>query len=136
MIFGIGADICNGMRVARLLERYGHAFPQRIFTPLEREECNKRTEKARVLSYACRFAAKEAFVKALGTGMRHGILWTDIETVTQELGRPMLCLYSEALRQLKQRTPQHCVPHVHLSLSHDWPTAYAVVVLEMRADVQ
>ncbi len=133
MIFGVGADLCNSTRVERLLERYETAFPERVFTPLEQDQCNVRSGKARILSYACRFAAKEAFVKALGTGMRHGMVWVDIETVTADLGRPMLRLHGEALKQLQKRTPESFVPHIHLSLSHDWPMAYALVVLEMRS---
>jgi holo-[acyl-carrier protein] synthase len=132
MILGIGADICNSVRVERLLDRYGEVFPERIFTSLEQDQCNARSGRAQVLSYACRFAAKEAFVKALGTGMRHGIVWRDIETVAVELGRPILRLHGEALNQLQKRTPQSFIPHLHLSLSHDWPMAYALVVLEIR----
>lgn len=131
MILGIGSDLCDTRRIERSLGRFGERFTQRIFTPGERARSDRRA--ARAASYARRFAAKEACAKALGTGMRLGIFWRDMEVVNLPGGRPTMRLTGGALARLRQMTPEGCEAVVHVSLTDDPPLAQAFVVIEARA---
>ena len=124
MIRGIGVDIVNVDRIEKAVERWGYRFLKRIFTPAEIERCQKRARPAQCL--ALRFAAKEAFVKALGLGMRKGLRWRDIEVVHDHLGKPDLVLHNQAQRLLEAVEASR----TWLSLSDERESAFAVVVLE------
>ena len=124
MIKGIGTDIVEIRRLEQATQRYGSAFLQRLFTPAEMEYCEGKWR--RFESYAARFSAKEAFLKALGTGGRDGISWQDMEVVRDERGRPDLVLRGNALEMARGRG----VARVFLSLSHTSEMAMATIVLE------
>ena len=124
MIRGIGVDIVKVDRIENAVERWGYRFLKRIFTPAEIERCQKRARPAQCL--ALRFAAKEAFAKALGLGMRKGLRWRDIEVVHDEFGKPDLLLHNQAQRLLEAVEASR----TWLSLSDERESALAVVVLE------
>ncbi len=124
MIRGIGVDIVKVDRIEKAVERWGHRFLERIFTPAEIERCQKRARPAQCL--ALRFAAKEAFAKALGLGMRKGLRWRDIEVVHDNFGKPDLLLHNQAQRLLEDVEASR----TWLSLSDERESALAVVVLE------
>ncbi|MCG6983540.1 MAG: holo-ACP synthase [Deltaproteobacteria bacterium] len=124
MIRGIGVDIVDIHRMERAVERWGSRFLKRIFTSAEIERCRQRARPAQCL--ASRFAAKEAFAKALGIGMREGLRWRDIEVVQNHLGKPDLQLRNQALKLLEAREAER----IWLSLSDERDSALAVVVLE------
>ncbi len=124
MIRGIGVDIVKVDRIEKAVERWGYRFLKRIFTPAEIERCQKRARPAQCL--ALRFAAKEAFAKALGLGMRKGLRWRDIEVVHDEFGKPDLLLHNQAQRLLEDVEASR----TWLSLSDERESALAVVVLE------
>jgi holo-[acyl-carrier protein] synthase len=130
MILGIGSDLCDIRRVERSLERFGTRFTHRIFTVGERARSERRAAAA--ASYARRFAAKEACAKALGTGMRGGVFWRDMEVVNLASGRPTMRLTGGALARLHQMTPPGHNVVVHVSLTDDPPMAQAFVVIEAR----
>ena len=130
MILGIGSDLCDVRRIERSLERFGERFTHRIFTPGERARSERRA--ARAGSYARRFAAKEACAKALGTGLRAGVFWRDMEVVNLPGGRPTMRLSGGALVRLRAMTPEGFEPVVHVSLTDDPPLAQAFVVIEAR----
>jgi len=123
MIVGIGVDIVEIRRIEAALERYGQHFLRRIFTEVEQAYCES-FGRERALHYAARFAAKEAFSKAIGTGMRFPCRWRDISVVNGHLGKPELQLSGE----LARRYARYCF---HLSLSHTASHAVAVVVAEL-----
>jgi holo-[acyl-carrier protein] synthase len=130
MILGIGSDLCDIRRIERSLERFGDRFTHRIFTKGERLRSERRA--ARAPSYARRFAAKEACAKALGTGMRLGVFWRDMEVFNMAGGKPMLRLSGGALKHLRTMTPAGYEAIVHVSLTDDPPIAQAFVVIEAR----
>jgi len=124
-IIGIGSDIVKISRIEKLAERYGTRFLERIFTE---NEIGYASAKARpALHFAARFAAKEAFVKALGSGLRQGINWSDIEIINNDLGKPQFKLHNHAhSASLKLKNPA-----AWLTLSHEQEFALAFVVLEI-----
>ncbi|PMR73464.1 holo-ACP synthase [Billgrantia endophytica] len=124
MIIGIGTDIARVARFEAAVVRHGERFAERLLGELERERLAGRAEKAPFL--AKRFAAKEAFVKALGVGLRHGMRWTDIQVVNDALGRPSLLLAGKA----QELADAVGVKTIHLSLSDENELALAMVVLE------
>ena len=128
MILGIGSDLCDIRRIERSLERFGTRFTQRIFTAGERARSDRRAAAA--ASYARRFAAKEACAKALGTGMRGGVFWRDMEVVNLPSGRPTMRLTGGALERLQAMTPPGHKAVVHVSLTDDPPMAQAFVIIE------
>ena len=131
MIVGIGSDLCNIDRIAASLNRFGARFEARVFTDVERAKADRRPfTKADTL--AKRFAAKEAFSKAVGTGFRRGIYWRDIGVVNAASGAPTLVLTGGAKARLDAMTPAGMAVHIHLSLTDDHPWAQAFVILEAR----
>jgi holo-[acyl-carrier protein] synthase len=124
MIRGVGVDIVKVDRIEQAVERWGYRFLKRIFTAAEIERCQQRARPAQCL--ALRFAAKEAFAKALGLGMRKGLRWRDIEVVHDHLGKPDLLLHNQAQRLLEAMEASR----TWLSLSDERESALAVVVLE------
>jgi holo-[acyl-carrier protein] synthase len=123
MIAGIGVDIVEIARIRALIERHGERFLKRVFSPAEVRHCSRRIDPATGL--AARFAAKEAFVKALGTGMTKGMRFKDIQ-VTGE-GRPQLKLTGKA-REIAESMG---IRGVHVSLSHERTHAVAMVIVEV-----
>src|ERR1700719_4376033 len=103
MIIGIGSDITDVRRIAKVIDRHGERFIDRIFTPTERAKAEKR--RNRVETYAKRFAGKEACVQALGTGLRAGVWWRDKSVVSLPSGRPTLKLTGGSKRRLEAITP-------------------------------
>lgn len=128
MIIGIGYDIVQIDRIHKALHRFEQRFLMRCFTEAEQNSCLARPHQAAQL--AKRFAAKEAFVKALGTGFCPGLSWRDIEVAQYPSGQPYLQLYAGALSLLQQKLPHDTYPAVHLSLSDDYPQAGAMVVID------
>jgi len=124
LILGLGIDVVEVARMAAALRRHGDHFERRIFTEAERTACNARGD--RVLALAARFAAKEACLKALGTGWAEGVGFRDVEVVREGNQPPRLVLHGEAAR----RAQQNGVTRTHVSLTHQPGTAAAVVVLE------
>ncbi len=126
MIVGVGIDVVDVGRMRRLLERHPRRAADRLFTPDERAVCARRPVGAEAC-FAARFAAKEAFLKALGTGLSGGISWQDLSvTPTTGSGRPTIAASGAA----RARLDALGVDRVHVSLSHDAGVAAAVVVLE------
>jgi holo-[acyl-carrier protein] synthase len=124
MIVGTGVDITEVTRVREALQRFGERFLRRVFTPAEIAYCaSKRNNLERL---AARFAAKEAALKALGTGLRHGITWRDVEVRRQPGGRPTIA-FSGVAAEFAARLG---VKHIALSLSHTAEQAIAMVILE------
>jgi holo-[acyl-carrier protein] synthase len=124
MIFGIGTDIVSIERFQRFIDTGNTAILERLFTAQEQAVCSARKNSA--ACYAARFAAKESFLKALGTGLRDGICWLDMEVVSDDLGKPELLLSGEA----RKRYEQQGLGRLFLSLSHDGGCAVAMVVVE------
>ena len=120
-LFGLGIDLCDVPRIRAALERYPDRFRRRIFTPAEIAFCDARTDPA--TSYAARFAAKEAFAKALGTGLRGLIGWREIEVRDNERSRPTIAVTGRAAAWLAGR-------RTHLSITHLPEYAAAVVAIE------
>jgi holo-[acyl-carrier protein] synthase len=128
MIIGIGSDLCDIRRIERSLARFGERFTHRIFTEGERRKSDARTTRAE--SYARRFAAKEACSKALGTGLRAGVFWRDMEVVNLPGGKPTLRLTGGALARLSRMMPPGHEPVVHVSMTDEPPMAQAFVIIE------
>jgi len=122
MILGIGIDLCDVERIGRLLEKDRKRFVRRVFLAAEAAYCEARRRPA--IHYAARFAAKEAFMKAVGTGWRLG--WWQVEVVRGPSGRPELALSGRAAEVMQRRGMRRA----HLSLTHSPQAAAAVVVLE------
>ncbi len=127
MIIGLGSDIVDVRRIARVIERHGDRFIDRIFTPLERAKAEGRANM--VETYAKRFAAKEACAKALGTGLRRGVFWRDMGVVNMPGGRPTMKLTGGAFSRLKAITPAGSEARIDVSLTDEGPTAQAIVVI-------
>ena len=124
MIIGMGVDIAEVGRIQAAIERHGEVFLRRVYTANEREYCEQF--KNRYERYAGRFAAKEAGMKALGTGWRRGVRWVDLEVVREAGGRPTLALGGEAGKIALQLG----VKHVALSITHTKAQALAQVIFE------
>jgi len=127
MIIGLGNDVIDIRRVERTIERYGERFLIRVFTETERLKSDNRAGRA--ASYAKRFAAKEACAKALGTGFRQGVFWRDMGVVNLPSGRPTLELTGGAARALALLTPDGFEVRIDLSITDDFPTAQAIVII-------
>ncbi len=131
MILAIGSDLCNIDRIQNSLERWGERFENRVFTEVEKAKGNSRPfTKAGTL--AKRFAAKEAFSKAVGTGFKRGVFMKDIGVVNARSGAPTLHLTGGAAARLAAITPEGHEAVIHLTLTDDHPWAQAFVVIEAR----
>jgi holo-[acyl-carrier protein] synthase len=124
MIVGTGIDIAEVPRIRQSIERFGDRFLQRIFTPGEIRYCDSKMN--RMERYAARFAAKEAAMKALGTGWNHGVRWVDCEVVRMPGGRPTIQFHGKA----NEFAVKLGVKNAALSLSHTEEQAIAQVILE------
>ena len=131
MILGIGSDITDVRRIAKVIERHGDRFLDRVFTPIERTKADKR--RNRVETYAKRFAAKEACAKALGTGLRAGVWWRDMGVVNLPGGRPTMELTGGAKRRLQKITPEGYEARIDLTITDEGPMAHAFVVISAVA---
>lgn len=129
MIIGMGSDLCNIERIQLSLERFGERFELRVFTEIERARAARRPfTKAGTL--AKRFAAKEAFSKAVGTGFKGGVFMRDIGVINAPSGAPTLALTGGAAARLVAMTPARHSSFIHLTLTDDHPWAQAFVVIE------
>ena len=129
MIIGLGSDLCNIERIQASLDRFGARFEQRVFTEVERTKAARRPfTKAGTL--AKRFAAKEAFSKAVGTGFKAGVFMKDIGVVNARSGAPTLHLTGGAKARLDAMIPDGHVARVHLTMTDDHPWAQAFVIVE------
>lgn len=126
MIAGTGVDIIEVERVDRAIERLGKRFIEKVFTEAEAAYCGSRHRPA--LHYAARFAAKEAVLKALGTGWSRGIGWRDIETAGDSSRGPAVRLHGVAERVAREKS----ITAIHLSLSHTSTAAIAFAVAERK----
>ena len=124
MIVGVGIDVVEVARIERILARHGERALNRLFTTTEAETCAERVDRADCL--AARFAAKEAALKALGSGKVPGLRWVDFEVTRAANGKPSLEFHSAARR----RGDELGVDGIWVSLSHEGGYACAVVVLE------
>lgn len=125
MIVGTGVDIAEVGRIRESIERFGDRFLHRVFTEGEIEYC-ERKKASRFESYAARFAAKEAGMKALGTGWNHGVRWRDIEVVRQRGQRPTIQLHGQAAVFAQKLGAKN----IALSITHTAEQALAHVILE------
>jgi holo-[acyl-carrier protein] synthase len=130
MISGIGTDLCDIRRIEKSLKRYGRRFKEKIFTAAEIAYCEARSGSGSY--YAKRFAAKEALAKALSDETTGALSWTDVGVKNDPSGRPILNLTGSAIQRLEAFTPGGYTPHIHLTLTDDYPYAMAFVVIEMR----
>jgi holo-[acyl-carrier protein] synthase len=123
MIFGIGTDIIEVARMEKHLKNTDQLL-QKLFTAVEQAYAEPKAHKYQ--HYAARFAAKEAFFKALGTGYRYGMAFHEIEVINDELGKPVITVHGK----VKEYLEKHGVKEIHLSISHVKEMANAFVVLE------
>ena len=131
MILAIGSDLCNIERIQASLDRWGERFENRVFTAVERAKGASRPfTKAGTM--AKRFAAKEAFSKAVGTGFKRGVFMNDIGVINAKSGAPTLALSGGAAARLAEITPAGYAAVIHLTLTDDHPWAQAFVVIEAR----
>lgn len=124
MIVGLGTDVAEIDRVQAAIERHGHAFLERVFTEVEIRYCERH--KAKYERYAARFAAKEAAMKALGTGWRKGVRWRDIEVRNETSGKPTVHLTGNA----EECAARLGARRFHLSITHSGNMALAQVIFE------
>ena len=124
MILGTGVDLAEVDRIEAAIERYGLRFLERIYTPAEIAYVERKANRSE--RYAARFAAKEAGMKAIGTGWRHGVRWRDFEVANLPSGRPTLHLHGVAAEFARKLG----VKNIALSLTHTAVQAFAMVILE------
>ena len=131
MIVGVGSDLCNIERIQASLDRFGDRFLQRVFTEAEQVKAARRPFTA-AGTLAKRFAAKEAFSKAVGTGFKRGVFMKDIGVVNLPSGAPTLQVTGGAKAALDALAPAGHAVDIHLTMTDDHPWAQAFVVLEAR----
>lgn len=124
MIIGTGVDLCEVPRIRQSIERFGEKFVSRIYT--EREIAYVARKANKFERYAARFAAKEAGMKAIGTGWRHGITWHDFEVTNLASGKPTLTFHGVAAKVAERMG----VKNVSLSMTHTAEMAMAMLILE------
>ena len=129
MIIGLGSDLCNIERIQNSLDRFGERFTARVFTEIENAKAARRPH-TQAGTYAKRFAAKEAFSKAVGTGFKRGVFMKDIGVVNAPSGAPTLALSGGAKARLDALTPAGHEVVIHLTLTDDHPWAQAFVIIE------
>ncbi|MHA6318044.1 holo-ACP synthase [Altererythrobacter sp. CAU 1778] len=129
MIIGLGSDLCNIERIQNSLDRFGARFTARVFTEIENAKAARRPH-TQAGTYAKRFAAKEAFSKAVGTGFKRGVFMKDIGVVNAPSGAPTLALSGGAKARLDALTPAGHEVVIHLTLTDDHPWAQAFVIIE------
>ena len=131
MIIGLGEDLVEIARIESLIKKNQDRFLQKCFTPEEITKAEMHHTDDRKISYfAKRFAAKEACLKALGTGMREGLGWQDMHIGNDDLGRPVLSVSGGVAEKLNAILPPHMRPHIHVTLADEAGLAKATVILE------
>jgi holo-[acyl-carrier protein] synthase len=128
VIIGLGSDICDIRRIERSLARFGERLTMRLYSPEERARAERRPMQ-RAATYAKRFAAKEACAKALGTGFRRGVFFADLRVMNLPSGQPTLSLHGGALERLNAITPPGHQAQIFLSITDEYPFAYANVII-------
>lgn len=128
MIVGIGIDIIEVPRIEKQLDSGAENFIRRIFTDSEVSYCESKL-KNKAQNYAVRFAAKEAFFKAIGTGWRYGLSWQDVAIINDELGQPNIVVSGQARKIIDALQ----VSKIHVSLSHIKQIAVAIIILEQES---
>ena len=131
MIVGIGSDLCNIERIEKSLSRWGDKFVRRVFTEVEQAKAASRPH-TRAGTLAKRFAAKEAFSKAVGTGFKRGVYMKDIGVVNLASGAPTLRLTGGARARVDALAPEGHAIDIHLTMTDDYPWAQAFVILTAR----
>jgi holo-[acyl-carrier protein] synthase len=129
VIIGLGSDLCSIERIQNSLDRFGERFEYRVFTAVEIAKARRRPFTI-AGTYAKRFAAKEAFSKAVGTGFRRGVFMKDIGVVNAPSGAPTLALTGGAAIRLAEMVPHGHEARIHLTLTDDHPWAQAYVIIE------
>ena len=130
MILGIGIDICEIDRISNTLKKYKERFEERCFTYLERKKCQGTYNKSNC--YAKRFAAKEATSKALGTGIRNGISWQQIEIENLSSGKPKINLFGNAKKKLETLLPKNMTSNILITITDEKDYAQALVIIEAK----
>ena len=128
MILGVGTDLCDIRRIEKTLARFDDRFVARVYTDEERQKAEKRGPN-RASRYAMFFAAKEACAKALGTGFRDGVFWSDLKVGNLPSGQPIMTLSNGAQDRLQSLTPEGFEPQIDISLTDEYPMAHAMVVI-------
>jgi len=131
VIVGIGSDLCNIERIEKSLERFGERFLNRVFTETERAKAASRPHTS-AGTLAKRFAAKEAFSKAVGTGFKRGVFMKDIGVVNAPTGQPTIVATGGAKARLDALAPEGHAIDIHLTMTDDYPYAQAFVILTAR----
>jgi holo-[acyl-carrier protein] synthase len=131
MIVGIGSDLCNIERIQKSLDRWGDKFLDRCFTEVERAKAERRPFTS-AGTLAKRFAAKEAFSKAVGTGFKRGVFMKDIGVVNAPSGQPTIVATGGAKARLDALAPAGHAIDIHLTMTDDHPWAQAFVILTLR----
>ena len=130
MITGIGSDLVDIRRIEKLYTRFGEVFLRKLFTQAEIDFARTR-KNAAIATFAKRFAAKEAFAKALGTGIGSRAHWLEISIVNDASGKPECIITGDTLKTLMQSQPAGKNKHVHVSLSDEYPLAQAFVIISI-----
>ena len=133
MIVGLGSDLCSIERIQKSVDRFGERFLRRVFTETERAKAARRPHTV-AGTLAKRFAAKEAFSKAVGTGFKQGVFMKDIGVVNLASGQPTLHLTGGARARLDALAPDGHAIDIHLTLTDEYPWAQAFVMLVARKD--
>jgi holo-[acyl-carrier protein] synthase len=134
VIIGLGSDLCDIRRVEQVMARHGERFLKRVFTPIERARAARRTASLHAGTYAKRFAAKEACAKALGTGFSHGVFHSDMGVVNLPTGQPTMALTGGAALRLQAITPPGLVAWMAVTITDEYPYAFAQVVISAEPD--
>ena len=129
MILGLGSDICDIRRIEAVIARHGERFILRVFTATERAKAASRTERIQAATFAKRFAAKEAAAKALGTGFRRGVFFSDLGVVNMASGQPTLRMTGGAAARLAAITPEGMAASIALTMTDEYPYAFAQVII-------
>jgi holo-[acyl-carrier protein] synthase len=128
LIVGTGIDLIDIRRIKKTLDKFGIRFIKRVFTDYEIKRSENKLKKTE--SYAKRFAAKEACSKALGTGFRRGVYWSDIGVINKNTGQPSIKLTGGAKKRLDALIPENHYANISVSISDDFPWAQANVIIE------
>src|SRR5437762_8677713 len=131
MVIGLGSGLCNIERIANSLDRFGERFVNRVFTDVERAKAEKRPFTM-AGTLAKRFAAKEAFSKAVGTGFKRGVFMKDIGVVNAPSGAPTIVATGGAKARLDALAPEGHAIDIYLTLTDEYPWAQAFVILTTR----
>ena len=128
MILGIGLDLCKVSRIDATLHKFGNRFKKKCFTFKEISKCDRVNNTSSC--YAKRFASKEAVSKALGTGLRQGVYWKDIEIINMKSGKPKVKLSGNAKEILKNMTPKNKDYRIQITITDEAGLAQALVIIE------